>query len=193
QVEFLAALEREMFDLIISDYSHPSYNGLTALQLAREKLPRIPFIFFSGFIGAEVAIDSLRNGATDYVLKHRPERLAPAVRRAIREHEDRIRRRQAEERLRRSEEQFRQIAENVADLIAVLDLEGRRIYNSPSYAAVLGNPEALKGTDSFAEIHPEDRQRIRRVFQETIRTGVAKRAEFRFLLKDGFVRYIESQ
>jgi PAS domain S-box-containing protein len=194
QTRFLAELDGgATIDLIISDFSLPSYDGLAALQLAREKRARVPFIFFSGTIGEEVAIDSLRNGATDYVLKHRPERLVPAVRRAIREQEDRVRRRQAEEQLRRSEQQFRQIAENVDDLIAVLDLEGKRIYNSPSYATVLGNAEALKGTDSFAEIHPEDRERIRQLFHETVRTGVGKRAEFRFLLEDGSVRYIESQ
>jgi PAS domain S-box-containing protein len=194
QAKFLPELDRgTTIDLIISDFSLPSYDGLTALQLAREKRPRVPFIFFSGTIGEEVAIDSLRNGATDYVLKHRPERLAPAVRRAIREQEDRTRRRHAEEQLRRSEQQFRQIAENVADLIAVLDLEGKRIYNSPSYAAILGDPDSLKGTDSFEEIHPEDRERIRHLFHETTRTGVGKRAEFRFLLNDGSVRYIESQ
>ncbi len=100
---------------------------------------------------------------------------------------------QAEERLRQNEEQFRLIAENVADLIAVIDLEGRRVYNSPSYKTILGDPEAVQGTVSFNEIHPDDRDKIKQIFEETVRTGVGQRAEFRFLLRDGSVRFIESQ
>lgn len=98
-----------------------------------------------------------------------------------------------EEKLRQSEEQFRLITENVADLIAVLDLEGRRVYNSPSYKGMLGDPEKLKGSLSFSEIHPDDRERIKKIFEETVRTGVGQRSEYRFLLKNGSIRYMESQ
>lgn len=96
------------------------------------------------------------------------------------------------QKTKESEELFRLIAENVSDLIAVLDLDGRRLYNNPSYE-MLGDPESLAGTDSFNEIHPDDRERIRHVFQKTAETGVGQRAEFRFLLSDGSVRHIESQ
>lgn len=102
-------------------------------------------------------------------------------------------RKRAEDQLRQSEEQFRLITENATDLIVVLDLEGRRIYNSPSYKTILGDPASLRGTDSFQEIHPDDRDKIKTLFQETVRTGVGKRAEYRFLLKDGSIRHIESQ
>jgi PAS domain S-box-containing protein len=102
-------------------------------------------------------------------------------------------RRLAEEHLKESEEQFRLIAENVADMIAVLDLDGIRIYNSPSYKNVLGDPESLKGTDSYREIHPEDRERVMQVFQETARTGVGQRIEYRIVGKDGTLRNIESK
>jgi len=193
QEEFVAALGEGGFDLLISDYSLPSFDGLAALALARQRRPALPIILFSATIGEDAAIDCLRGGATDYILKQRPERLAAAVRRALREFEDRQRRQQAEETLREREEFFRLISENVTDLIAVLDLDGRRVYNSPSYSSVLGDPEKIQGTGSFEEIHPDDRERIRRIFQETVSTGVGQRAEFRFLLRDGTIRYVESQ
>ena len=99
----------------------------------------------------------------------------------------------AEDKLRKSEEQFRLITENVADMIAVLDLEGKRIYNSPSYKAILGDPKLYEGTDSFLEIHPDDKEKIRTIFRETVETGKGQKAEYRFMLKDGSTRYIESE
>src|SRR2546429_2457510 len=191
--QFLRALKAGGYDIIISDYSLPAFDGLSALAMAREHGPTIPFILFSGTIGEEAAVETLCNGAIDYVLKQRPERLVVSMRRALRESEDRRRRQQAEEALREREEFFRLISENVTDLIAVIDHGGRWVYNSPSYKNILGDPEKLRSKDSFEEIHPEDRERMRRVFRETIATGLGQRAEFRFLLKDGSLRYIESQ
>src|SRR6266568_4081716 len=89
-----------------------------------------------------------------------PARLARR-RRSLRESEDRRRRQQAEEALREREEFFRLISENVTDLIAVIDHGGRWVYNSPSYKNILGDPEKLRSKDSFKEIHPEDRERMR--------------------------------
>ncbi len=102
-------------------------------------------------------------------------------------------RKRTEDKLRESEEHFRLISENVADLIAVLDLKGRRLYNSPSYKSILGDPAKLEGTVSFNEVHPDDREKIKTIFEETIRTGIGQIAEYRFLLGNGSVRYIESQ
>ncbi len=102
-------------------------------------------------------------------------------------------RKQMEEALRHSEEQFRLIMENLADLVAVVDLEGRRIYNSPSYQAILGDPDRLRGTSSFEQVHPEDRALVQEAFQETIRTGVGQRLEYRLVGQDDEARYIESQ
>ncbi len=101
--------------------------------------------------------------------------------------------RRAEEMLRESEERFRLIAENVGDLVAMVDTDGRRIYNSPSYRTVFRSDEIQPGSDSFREIHPGDRDRIKAIFRETVRTGVGRRTEFRFLLSDGGIRYIESE
>lgn len=101
-------------------------------------------------------------------------------------------RKRIEEALREQEEFFRMIAENIDDFIAALDLEGRRLYNSPSYARHFGDTEAMKGTDSFAEIHPDDRERLERIFKETVRSGIGHRTEFRFVLANGDIRYMES-
>ena len=84
------------------------------------------------------------------------------------------------------------VLDNMSDLVAMLDTEGRRVYNSRSYRVVFGDKD-LTGTDSFREIHPEDRERVQRVFRETVASGVGQRTQYRFLLGDGRVRYIESQ
>jgi PAS domain S-box-containing protein len=78
-------------------------------------------------------------------------------------------------------------------MIAVLDLDGRRIYNSPSYRSILGDPESLAGTDGFQEIHSDDVARVKQVFQETVRTGVGQQMEYRLLGKDGSERTIASK
>lgn len=97
------------------------------------------------------------------------------------------------ERLRESEELFRLISENIVDLISVLGLDGKRLYNNPAYEGILGDPKLLRGTYSFNEIHPEDQEKIKRIFQETVAMGVGQRAEFRFVGKDGTIYYMESQ
>ena len=193
QADFASALDQGGFDLIISDLTLPSFDGLSALVLAQTKSSSIPFIFFSGTMGEEEAVQSLKEGVTDYVLKQRPSRLVPAVLRALQEAKEHSERKLAEEKLRQSEELYRRITENIADLVAVLDADGKRLYNSPSYKDILGDPASMRGTDSFKDIHPEDRERVRRIFLETVATGVGQRTEFRFLLKDGNIRFIESQ
>ncbi|MFH1725268.1 MAG: ATP-binding protein [Elusimicrobiota bacterium] len=101
-------------------------------------------------------------------------------------------RRSVGKKLRENRELSHLISDNVDDMIAVLDLKGRRLYNNPAYR-MLGDPDSLRGSDSFREIHPEDQGKVRRVFEETVRTGVGGRAEYRFVLADGSMRYIESQ
>src|SRR5450759_1538223 len=96
QDDFVAALEHGGIDLILSDFSLPTFDGLSALEIVRAKWPDLPVILVSGTLGEERAIDSLKSGATDYVLKERLVRLAPAVRRAMQEVEERAERRRLE-------------------------------------------------------------------------------------------------
>jgi signal transduction histidine kinase/ActR/RegA family two-component response regulator len=105
---FVAALKEGRMDLILADYSIPGFDGMTALILARQHCPDVPFLFVSATIGEELAIDAMHQGATDYVLKQRLGRLVPSVLRALRELDDRAERKRAEEALRQSEKQFRQ-------------------------------------------------------------------------------------
>ena len=96
RAQFEAALIQGGFDLILSDRTLPQFDGLTALALASEKRPEVPFIFVSGTLGEEMAIESLKNGATDYVLKNRLERLVPVTARALREAAERAARQKTE-------------------------------------------------------------------------------------------------
>jgi signal transduction histidine kinase len=98
RADFDAAIERGNLDLVMADFSMPGFDGLSALAIAHKKRPDVPFILVSGTVGEERAIESLKNGATDYVLKSRLTRLPPAVRRAILEVEQRVERKRAEER-----------------------------------------------------------------------------------------------
>jgi two-component system, cell cycle sensor histidine kinase and response regulator CckA len=98
--EIFDALEKNSYDLILADCKLPNFSGLRALEIAHALKPEIPFVFVSGTIGEETAIESLRNGATDYVLKDRLSRLVPAVRRALAEAEERTMCRQLQQRLR---------------------------------------------------------------------------------------------
>jgi signal transduction histidine kinase len=108
--EYLRELGERPPELILSDYSLPGFNGHDALEIAREQCPETPFIFVTGTMGEEVAIATLKSGATDYVLKTRLSRLVPAVNRAIREAQERIKHRRAEEQLRESHERLRQLS-----------------------------------------------------------------------------------
>src|SRR3954469_3270242 len=140
--EYRAALDTGKFDLILSDYTLPGFDGLSALALARARYPETPFLFLSGTIGEERAVEALKRGATDYVIKDRPTRLIPAIRQAFALLDETEPRRRTELALREHQERFRQITENVAELIAVLDLNGRRTYVNPAHLNLFGDPAA---------------------------------------------------
>jgi PAS domain S-box-containing protein len=108
--EFEAALARSDFDLILSDYTMPGFDGLTALKLAHERCPHKPFIFLSGTIGEDRAVEALKNGAADYVIKDRPNRLVPAIKQAIGRMREEESHRQAQEFLRQHEQRLKEHA-----------------------------------------------------------------------------------
>jgi PAS domain S-box-containing protein len=131
---FEVALNQERFDLIISDFTLPSFDGLSALALARERCPDAAFIFVSGTIGEEVAVDSLKEGAVDYILKDRISRLPAAVRRAMRESAERAARRIAEQRLREQAA----LLDKATDAILVHDLDQRITYWNKAAERIYG-------------------------------------------------------
>lgn len=110
KAQYIRELEENPPDIILLDYALPDFDGFTALQMAQEKFPDIPFIFVTGTLGEEVVIEMLKSGATDYVLKTRLSRLVPAVQRALREAGERAERRRAQERLKKSHEQLRALS-----------------------------------------------------------------------------------
>ncbi len=108
--DFTAAIDRCEFDILFSDYLLPGFDGLSALAIAKEKCPDVPFIFISGNMGEELAINTLTSGATDYVMKNRLSRLIPSVCRARQEATERTERRKAVADLKKSHEQLRRLA-----------------------------------------------------------------------------------
>jgi PAS domain S-box-containing protein len=135
--DFLQALERGGVDLIISDFSLPTFNGLAALELAREKQPDIPFLFVSGTIGEEVAIEALKSGATDYVLKDRLARLVPAVRRALADATERVALKRAEEAMIQSEHKYRHLFECLGEAALLADSVTGKVLDTNRQAEVL--------------------------------------------------------
>jgi PAS domain S-box-containing protein len=127
---FVAALEQDNFDLIISDFTMPGFGGREALALARKQCPETPFIFVSGTIGEDAAIEAVKNGATDYVVKHRLMRLIPAVERALREAVDRAERERAEMSMRESEHKYREVFECLDEAAFLADEKTGRIIDT---------------------------------------------------------------
>jgi PAS domain S-box-containing protein len=189
--DFEAALREGSFDIILSDYSLPGFNGMSALTIAKTIQPDLPFIFVSGTIGEECAVESLQNGAVDYVLKDRTSRLVSAIQRAHQESLDRRRRREIEDQLRERNELFRQITESVDDLIAVVDLNGSALFTSPSYIGVVG--PGTESTRFFKNVIADDISRVTNLFREVVTAGAAKRLGYRVLDVVGRIRHLESQ
>lgn len=161
--DFMAACEKGCFDLILADYSLPSYDGLSALAIARERCPDLPFIFVSGKMGEEIAIESLKSGATDYVLKNNFKRLESSVRRALKEAELETERKKAEVELKKSFERLQKALSGIIHVM-VLAVEARDPYTAGHQRRVAQlaramaiemnmPPEQVEGIEMAAAIH----------------------------------------
>jgi two-component system cell cycle sensor histidine kinase/response regulator CckA len=167
---FLAGLIRGGYDLVLSDFQLPGFNGLEALELTREKAPDVPFIFFSGTIGEERAIEAVRAGASDYVIKDRMQRLPVSIQRVMREGEEARARRRVEEALAQEQYLLLMLMENMPDHVYFKDARSRFITVSRAMARRHGLlPADMKGKtdfDFFSEEHArqafEDEQTIMR-------------------------------
>src|SRR6266404_881632 len=194
RADFEKALGGGNFDVILADYLLPEYNGIEALRCARTKCPQTPFLLVSGTIGEQAAIESLKSGATDYVLKMLPERLVPAIRRAVQEAEDRTQRRKVETELVRREKYFRTLTENALDIVTALNREGRFLYNSPAIQRVLGyEPSELAGQEACQFVNPEERLRVQKAIEDVLeKPERTLTLEFRFQHRDGSWRHLEA-
>jgi len=135
---FVRCLQTAAYDLILADYSLPSFDGMTALRLFLEYDLGSPFIFISGTVGEETAIDSLKAGATDYVMKNRLGRLAPVVQRALQEREGQHWHQQAEEQLHRMEQMYHQLLDAITDLVVVKDPRSHIIWANKAFCDYCG-------------------------------------------------------
>ena len=152
EADFCASLEHGSFDLILTDYTLPSFDGLSALKISMEKRPDVPFIFVSGTLGEEVAIEALKIGATDYILKERLSRIVPSVQRALREAKERAERKRAEEAALAARARFEGILEIAQDaIISVNSHQGIILFNQGAekifgytQAEVIGRPLDLQ-------------------------------------------------
>jgi PAS domain S-box-containing protein len=190
--EYAVALEQGEFDLILADYTLPSFDGLSALAMAREKCADVPFIFVSGTLGEEVAIEAIKKGATDYVFKTRLTKIVHSAQRALREARERAELTRIQEALRRSEAYLAEAQRisrtgsfgwNPSTGRAIWSLESFRIFGYPPAAAVT--------TEQILErVHPEDRIAVGQLIERISRERRAFEFEHRLLLPDNSVKHV---
>ncbi len=154
---FINAINGFCPDIILSDYSLPSFDGQSALKIAMEKCPDTPFIFVSGALGEEMAIELLKKGATDYVLKNRLSRLGPAVSRALNEVVERNERKRAEDALKESEIRYRTIFENTGTATIIIDENTTIILANRQFERLSGfSRSEIEGKKSWTEFVIKD-------------------------------------
>lgn len=174
QEAFLHELEHNRPDVILSDHGLPSFDGFMALAIAREKCPEVPFIFVTGRLGEQIAIETLKNGAADYVLKSNLAKLAPTIQRALREAEERAALKQKELELRESEERYRLLVEFCAEAF-VVQCDGKIIFANRAAALLFGaeNVQQLVGLPITGIIHPCSQPSLETRFKQLIENGTS--------------------
>jgi PAS domain S-box-containing protein len=190
--DFINALKEESIDVILADYSLPSFDGLSALKLTREMGLRTPFILVSAVLGEELAIEALQNGATDYVLKSRMERLVPAIQRALREEEDKDQRKKLEKTITELEAMHQKLAERVRGFLK-MDLPSGKFSLVDMFLEDLSGytTQNWYDTPNFIEqiILPEYKEYYLESFKQMQNGFVPKMLEYRILRKDGEERW----
>jgi PAS domain S-box-containing protein len=179
-------------DLILADYTLPSFDGLSALRVAKSVCPEVPFLFVSGTLGEETAIEALRTGATDYILKTGIAKLAPAVLRALREAREIAQRKQADEKLRRSEAYLAE-AQNLSHTGSFgWNVPKGEIYWSPETFRIFGYDLTDRTTivQVVERTHPEDRTAVQELIDRVSREKTAFDFEHRLLMPDNSVKYL---
>ena len=193
QVDFCASLGRHCFNLILADYTLPSFDGISALKIAAQKRPEVPFIFVSGTLGEEVAIEALTIGATDYVLKTRLSRLVPSVVRALREATERAERKLAEESLRRSETYLAQAQRLSSTGSFGWNVSSGEIFWSEETFRIFEFDRATTPTVDLVireRIHPEDVPGYRQVVERAAHGRQDYIHEYRLRMPDGRVKHL---
>jgi PAS domain S-box-containing protein len=191
---FLAALGMPGIELILADYRLPSFDGLSALQLAQRHRRELPFIFVSGALGEEIAVEALRIGATDYVLKTRLSRLVPSVERALREARERAERTRAEDALRRSEMYLTEAQRLSHTGSFGWDIASGEIYWSDETYRIFEVDSGIQPSIALVmdRTHPDDRARVREVVERAERERTSFAVEHRLLTPKGVVKHVSA-
>ena len=191
--EFLGALTNYRPDIILADYSLPQFSALEALKLLQQQKNTTPVILVTGSHSEEAAVECMKEGADDYILKASLTRLPNALQNALRKKEAESNKETAENALKLSEAQYRLITENTRDLICLLDAQNRFLYASPSFEWVLGfSWQELLGTDHFQLIHPDDVAAARGALEQARRQRRQRTVELRLKHRDGHWVLVES-
>ena len=186
-----AALDRQPWDVIISDFKMPHFNGLAALELLRASGLDIPFIVVSGTIGEDVAVAMMKAGANDYLMKGNLARLRPAVERELREATERREHQHAEQKLRAGEEQHRAILQSAMDGFWLIDTEGQLLEVNETYCRMSGYSERELLTKRVSDLDCHDPPTATVARNQTIIAQGQVRFESRHRRKDGSVMDVE--
>jgi PAS domain S-box-containing protein len=193
EADFITLLQQGGYDLILADYTLPRFDGLSALKIAQEVSPEVPFIFVSGTLGEDVAIEALKQlGATDYVFKTRLSRIAPSVRRALEEARERSQRKLAEQALRRSEAYLAEAQRLSHTGSFGWQVSSGDIYWSDETYRIFELDRAGQPTLEriLERTHPEDRQLVQQIIDSAAHEGKDFDVEHRLLMSDGSVKHL---